>query len=169
MLRMAECLGEEMASELGRGSWRDARNLRRERRGEREGGSSAGQSGDDSVDEKIRRLTERIDELEGKDKRRGGDWVVKGYSSESDESSDKWRCDGRAWWHKVECKVPLNSRLRRRVSRAVNVALEQDSKKWKDGITQLQAKIDWLQRGGQSKIWTSGAYRKCSGTWFLLG
>ena len=30
MLRMAECSGEEMASELGRGSWRDARNLRRE-------------------------------------------------------------------------------------------------------------------------------------------
>ena len=39
----------------------------------------------------------------------------------------------------MECKGPLNSRLRRRVSRAVNVALEQDSKKWKDGITQLQA------------------------------
>ena len=70
MLRMAECLGEEMASELARGSWRDVRNLRKERRGEREGRSSAGQSGDDSVDEKIRRLTERIDELEGKDKRR---------------------------------------------------------------------------------------------------
>ena len=58
--------------------------MRRERRGEREGESSAGQSGDDSVDEKIRRLTERIDELEGKDKRRGGDRVVKGYSSESE-------------------------------------------------------------------------------------
>ena len=34
VLRMAECLGEEMASELGRGSWRDVRNLRREREGE---------------------------------------------------------------------------------------------------------------------------------------
>ena len=32
MLRMGECLGEEMASELGRVSWRDARNLRRETR-----------------------------------------------------------------------------------------------------------------------------------------
>ena len=116
-----------------RGSWRDVRNLRKERRGEREGDSSAGQSGNDSVDEKIRRLTERIDELEGKDKRRGGDRVVKGYSSESDESGDKWRWDGRAWWHKVECKGPMNSRLR-----AVSVALEQDSRKWKEGLTQLQ-------------------------------
>ena len=131
--------------------------MRKERRGEREGESSAGQSGEDSVDEKIRRLTERIDELEGKDKRRGGDRVVKGYSSESDESGDKWRWDGRAWWHKVECKGPLNSRLRRRVSRAVSVALEQDSRKWREGFTKLQARIDWLQRNGQSKTWTSGA------------
>ena len=159
VLRMAECLGEEMASELGRGSWRDVRNLRRERRGDREGKSSAGQSGDDSVDEKIRRLTERIDELEGKDKRRKGDRVVKGYSSESDESGDKWRWDGRAWWYKVECKGPVNSRLRRRVSRAVSVALEQDSRKWREGLTQLQDRFDWLQlqRGGQSKMWASGA------------
>ena len=168
MLRMAECLGEEMASELGRGSWRDARNLRRDRGGERRGESSAGQSGDDSVDEKIRWLTERIDELEGREKWRGGDRVVKGYSSESDESSDKWRWDGRAWWQKVECKGPLNSRLRRRVSRAVNVALEQDSKKWKDGITQLQAKIG-LQRGGQSKMWTSGASGSVQGPGFSWG
>ena len=28
MLRMAECLGEEMASELARGSWRNVRNLK---------------------------------------------------------------------------------------------------------------------------------------------
>ena len=37
MLRMAECLGEEMASELARGSWRNVRNLRKDRRGERGG------------------------------------------------------------------------------------------------------------------------------------
>ena len=128
MLRMAECLGEEMASELGRQSWRGVRDVRR---GERGGESPAGQSGDDSVVEKIRRLTERMDELEGKDKKKGEGRVVKGYSSESDESGDKWRWDGRAWWHKVDCKGPLNSRLRRRVSRALSVALEQDSRKWR--------------------------------------
>ena len=60
--------------------------------------------------------------------------MVKGYSSESDESGNKWRWDGRAWWHKVECKGSLNSRLRRRVSRAVSVALEQDSRKWRKGF-----------------------------------
>ena len=48
MLRMAECLGEEMASELGRGSWRCARDSRWKKR--------------------FGRLTERIDELEGKEK-----------------------------------------------------------------------------------------------------
>ena len=35
MLRMAECLGEEMASELARWSWRNVQNLRRDRRSER--------------------------------------------------------------------------------------------------------------------------------------
>ena len=54
--------------------------------------------------------------------------MVKGYSSESDESSEKWRWDGGA------C-----------------VALEEDSRKWRDGLTQLKARI------GQSKTWTSGA------------
>ena len=73
MLRMAECLGEELASELGRQSWRGARDVRR---GERGGESPAGQSGDDSVEEKIRRLTERIDELEGKDKKKEEGRVV---------------------------------------------------------------------------------------------
>ena len=48
MLRMAECLGEELASELGRGSRRRARDSGMERRGE----SPVGQSGDDSVEEK---------------------------------------------------------------------------------------------------------------------
>ena len=80
---------------------------------------------------KVEMICERIDKFEGEDKRRGGDRVVKGYSSESDESSDKWRWDGRAWWHKVECKGPLNSRLRHRVSRTVSVTLEQDSRKWR--------------------------------------
>ena len=121
MLRMAECLGEEMASELARGSWRNVRNLRKDRRGERGGNGLVEQSEDDSVDEKIRRLTERIDELEGKDKRRGKDRVVKGCSSESDESGEKWSWDGRNWWYKVESKSPVNSRLRRKVARAVEI------------------------------------------------
>ena len=57
----------------------------------------------------------------------------------------------------------MNSRLRRRVSRAVNMALEQESKKRRDGSVQLRDRTDWLeserekQSGGQSKMWTSGA------------
>ena len=160
MLRMAECLGEEMASELARGSWRNVRNLKKDR-GERGGKGLIEQSGDDSVDEKIRRLTERIEELEGKDKRRGKDGGSKGCSSESDESGDEWSWDGRNWWYKVESRNLVNSRLRRKVARAVTVALEQDSRKWKEGLIQLQDRVDWLQwqkgGGGQSKMWTSGA------------
>ena len=54
MLRMAECLGGEMASELGRWSRRRVRESGMERRGEsrRGGESSEEQSGYDSVEEK---------------------------------------------------------------------------------------------------------------------
>ena len=55
MLRMAECLGEEMASELARGSWHNVRNLKKNKRCERSCKSLVEQSGDDSVNEKIRR------------------------------------------------------------------------------------------------------------------
>ena len=120
MPRMAECLGEK----LGKGSRRRVRDLGMERRREshRGGESPAEHSGYDSVEEKIRRLTQRIDELEGR--------MAKGSSSESDESSERWKWDGRVWWYKVECKGSLNSRLRRRVSRAVSMALEQESERW---------------------------------------
>ena len=61
----------------------------------------------------------------------------------------------------MESKSPVNSRLRRKVARAVTLALEQDSRKWKEGLIQLQDRVDWLQwqkgGGGHSKMWTSGA------------
>ena len=73
-VRMAECLGEELGSELNRGMWlgsegrneRDRRRRdRRERRGEWE--RSAAESGDgryESLEDRIRGLTERIEGLE---------------------------------------------------------------------------------------------------------
>ena len=88
--------------------------------------------------------TERIDELEGREK--GKEKV--GWRRDlllSDESGERWRWDGRAWWHRVECKGPLNSRLRRRVSRAVSVALEQESKRWRQGLVRLRERVDWLE------------------------
>ena len=97
--------------------------------------------------------------LKERTKRRGRNRVIKGYSSESDDNGDKWKWDGRNWWYKVESKGPVNSRLRRKVARAVSVALEQDSRKWKEGLIQLQDRVDWVQwqKGGQSKMWASGA------------
>ena len=160
MLRMAECLGEEMASELARGSWGNDQNLRRDRRSERSRKGLVEQR-EDSVDEKIRRLTERIDELEEKDKRRGKDETVKSCSSESDEGGERWSWDGSNWWFKVESKGPVNSRLRRKVARAVAMTVEQDSRKWKEGLIGLQDRVDWVQwqrgGGGSSKMWTGGA------------
>ena len=61
----------------------------------------------------------------------------------------------------MESKSLVNSRLRSKVARAVTVALEQNSRKWKEGLIQLQDRVDLLQwqkgGGGQSKMWTSGA------------
>ena len=86
MLRMAECLGEEMASELERGSRRHVQDLGMERRKESHRGGEilAEQSG--------------YDELEGGERGKGEGRMAKGSSSESDESSERWRWDGRAWW-----------------------------------------------------------------------
>ena len=52
---------------------------------------------------------------------------------------EKWSWDGSNWWFKVESKGPVNSRLRRKVARAVVVAVEQDSRKMERGI-------DWITR-----------------------
>ena len=137
--------------------------------------SPAEQSGYDSLEGKIRRLTERIDELEGRESGKGEGRMVKVSSSESDEESGRWKWDGRAWWCRVEYKGSLNSRLRRRVSRAVNMALEQESKRWRDGLIKLRDRIDWLeserenQRDGQSSMWASGASGSVRGSGSFRG
>ena len=42
------------------------------------------------------------------------------------------------------------------------MALDQESKKWREGLVRLRDRIDWLesgrdQRDGQNSMWTSGA------------
>ena len=95
--------------------------------------------------------------------------MVKGYSSESDESSDKWRWDGRAWWHKVECKGRVEFALEAQSVQGGECGFGGDSRKWRAGLTQLKARIDWLQRGGQSKTWTSGASGSVQGHGLFRG
>ena len=97
---------------------------------------------------KIRRLTKRIDELESRERWEGEGQMVKGSSSESDEGNGRWKWDGREWWCRVEYKGSLNARLRRRVSRAVHVAVEQESKKWREGLVKLRDRIDWNLKAG---------------------
>ena len=157
MLRMAECLGEEMACDLGRRSRCRIRDWRMEKRRGSHGGweSPAEQSGYDSVEGKIRRLTERIDEVEGREREKGEGRMVKGSSSESDEGTGRWRWDGRAWC-RVEYKGSYNSRLSSRVPRAVK----------------LRDRIDWLKserenlRDGQNSMWASGASGSVRGSGF---
>ena len=104
MLGMGECLGEEMASEVGRESRCRIRDWRMERKRESHGRweSPVEESGFDSVEEMIRRLTEGIDELESRERWGGEGQMAKGSSSESDEGNGRWKWDGRAWWCRVD-------------------------------------------------------------------
>ena len=60
------------------------------------------------------------------------------------------------------------------MSRAVSVALEQESKWWREGLVRLRDRIDWLesgkdQRNGQSSMWTSGASGSVPGSGSFRG
>ena len=61
--------------------------------------------------------------IEGSD-RAGDKRKSKGSSSDGDGGHGKWRWDGVKWWYKVEYQATVNSRLKRRISRMVRVALD---------------------------------------------
>ena len=54
------------------------------------------------------------DRKEGRDSR-----AMTGSSSANEEGSGKWKWDGENWWFRVDHRGPNNSRLRRKVCRAV--------------------------------------------------
>ena len=120
------------------------------------------ESGYDSVEEKIRRLTERIDELESRERWEGEGQTAKGSSSESDEGNGRWKWDGRAWW----CRVEYRARLRRRVSREVNMPLEQESKNWRDGLVQLRDRNGDAKRRAKQNV-DQWCFWECSGARFI--
>ena len=52
-------------------------------------------------------------------------WMTAGSSSENEEGNGKWIWDGKSWWFRVDHQRPINSRLRRKVSRAVRAASDE--------------------------------------------
>ena len=80
--------------------------------------------------------------------------AVTGSSSENEEVSGKWKWDGENWWFRVDHRGPINSRLRRKISRAAKTTID-ETKKWGDELFQLGSRVEWLetetQRAQQTK------------------
>ena len=81
----------------------------------------------ESLEEKIRRLTRRIERLENERKKEEENRIMAGSSSENEDGNGKW--DGKPWGFRVDHRWQVNSRMRRRISRAVKAILE-ETKKW---------------------------------------
>ena len=63
--------------------------------------------------------------------------AMTGSSSENEEGSGKWKWDGENWWFRVYHRGPINSRLRRQISRAVKTTVD-ETKKWSDDLFSTQ-------------------------------
>ena len=101
-----------------------------------------------------------MERIEGSD-RAGDKRKSKGSSSDGDGGHGKWRWDGVKWWYKVEYQATVNSRLKRRISRMVRVALDQEAMRRRDGGQRPRSEVEWLeqrkqQRGGRGNLRTSG-------------
>ena len=129
---MEERLGEEIGSELSNGMSREGCRRREQKAMRREWESSAEESDQSqnwSMEEKIRRLTVRIEGLERRKrlerrKTREEEKTSRGSSSEFEEGNGRWKWENSGWWCRVDNRGTTNSRLKRRISRAVKQTLE---------------------------------------------
>ena len=151
----AEKLGEEVVIEI-KGTERNGPEMgTRKGTGKRcERWRSPAEESDESLQEKVGRLAKRVEELEN-DRKKGRDSrAVTGSSSENEEVSGKWKWDGENWWFRVDHRRPINSRLRRKISRAAKTTID-ETKKWGDELFQLGSRVEWLetekQRAQQTK------------------
>ena len=46
-------------------------------------------------------------------------------SSEREEGGGKWRWDGENWWFRVNRRGPINSKLRRKISRMIRTTVDE--------------------------------------------
>ena len=148
----AEKLGEEMGSDI-KGTWKETH-----RRKERWGSPAEenDRNGLESLQEKVGRLARRVEELES-DKKKGRDSrQMTGSSSENEGGGGKW--DGENWWFRVNHRGPINSKLRRKISRTIKATID-ETKRWGDDLFQLRSRVEWLEtaRAQQRKTWVGDA------------
>ena len=136
----AEKTGEEMGSEIKktctRMSWRNERwgSLAEE----------CDRSGFESLQKRVERLGRRVEEFEGERRKAKDSRRMTESSSGSEEGGGKWRWDGENWWFKVNRRGPINSRLRRKISRMIGTTID-ETKRRGDELFELRARVEWLE------------------------
>ena len=136
----AEKVGEEMGNEIKKAcrrmSWRNER-----------WGSPAEENdwtGFESLQKRVERLGRRVEELEGERRKAKYNRQMTESSPGSEEGGGKWRWDGENWWFKVNHRGPINSRLRRKISRMIAATID-ETKRRGDELFELRARVEWLE------------------------
>ena len=70
-----------------------------------------------------------MEELEGEMKKGRDSRRVTESSSGSEEGGGKWRWDGENWWVKVNHRGPINSKLRRKISRTIGATIDETKRR----------------------------------------
>ena len=70
-----------------------------------------------------------VEELEGERKKGRDSRRVTESSSESEEGGGKWRWDGENWCFIVNHRGPINSELRRKISRMIGATIDETKKR----------------------------------------
>ena len=101
-------------------------------------------SGFVSLQKKVGRLARKVEELESERKKGRDSRQMTESSSEYEERGGKWRWDGENWWFKVNHRAPINSKLRRKISRMIRATIE-ETKRRGDELFELRARVEWLE------------------------
>ena len=121
----AEKMGEEMENDIKKAckrmSWRNERFESPMEENDR--------NSFESLQKKVERLARRVEELEGERKKGRDIRRVTESSSESEEGGGKRRWDGENWWFKVNHRGPINSKLRRKISRMIGATIDETKKR----------------------------------------
>ena len=136
----AEKIGEEIGNEIKktfrRMSWRNER-----------WGSPTEEcdwNGFESLQKRVERLGRRVEELEGERRRARHNRRMTESSSGSEEGGGKCRWDGENWWFKISHRGPINSRLRRKISRMIGATIDK-TKRRGDELFELRTRVEWLE------------------------
>ena len=133
----AEKIGEEMGNEIKKTCrriiWRNERW--------RSPAEECDWNGFESLQKRVERLGRRVEELEGERRRAKHSRRMTESSSGSEEGGGKWRWDGENWWFKISHRGPINSRLRRKISRMIGATIDETKRRGDE----LRARVEWLE------------------------